>query len=80
MPFSDYAQRTELRVSELALARPRDNTPFRITEVRLLPCEDRAAVFTACIRRVLDSTASVFPQPVPPKDDPEQIGADECLP
>ena len=63
---------------EQTLGRPRDNTPFRITEVRLLPCEDRAAVFTACLRRVLESTGETPSQSAPPKDDVEQIGEDEC--
>jgi hypothetical protein len=59
------------------LGRPRNNQPFRVVRVELLPCEDRSAVFTACIRRVLES-APEAPQPALPNSEREQIGEDEC--
>lgn len=60
------------------MGRPRNNQPFRVVRVELLPCEDRSAVFTACIRRVLESPCDAVIRPVSPDSDREQIGENEC--
>jgi hypothetical protein len=35
------------------MARPRNDTPLRITQIRQIPCEDVGAVYNQVLRRIL---------------------------